>query len=141
MDEEIRVQLLLDYAKRLPPLPPEFEARREAGENRVPECMSPVHMWMSLGEAASGGDDGSFRLHIHVGEEAPTIKGFLSILVAAYDGADPRDVGSMPANLVERLGLTGVIRMNRMIGLDAIMGRIRRGAAELASHTATGEAR
>lgn len=126
VDDELRLELLLDYAKRLPALPPEYEARKAAGENRVPECMTPVFLWMDA-------DDGRLHIHVGVAEEAPTVQGILSILIAAYEGADPIEAQSMPEDLLDRLGLTNVIRMNRVLGLRAIMGRIKRRAGELAA--------
>ena len=131
VDDELRLELLLDYAKRLPALEPEYEARKAIGQNRVPECMTPVFLWMDA-------DDRGLHFHVDVADEAPTVQGILSILVNAYEGADPIDAQSMPEDLLERLGLTNVIRMNRVLGLRAIMGRIKRRAGELAGAGAPG---
>lgn len=131
VDEELRLELLLDYARRLPMLPPEYRARRAAGENRVPECMTPVYLWME----APGG---RLRILVDVAEEAPTVRGILSILVDAYDGLDPGEAGQMPDDLLDRLRLADVIRMNRAVGMRAIMGRIKRRARELAAAGANG---
>ena len=133
VDDDLRLELLLDYAKRLPALPPEYEARKAIGENRVPECMTPVHLWMDTGAGIGDGGEGGLRILVDVAEEAPTVKGILSILVAAYGGADPAEAEAIPDDLLERLHLTNVIRMNRALGLRAIVGRIRRRAGELAA--------
>lgn len=124
VDDELRLELLLDYAKRLPALPPEYEARKAAGENRVPECMTPVFLWMDA-------DDGVLHMHVDVAEEAPTVKGILSIVVEACEGRPPVEAANLPDDLLQRLHLTNVIRMNRALGLRAIVGRIRRRAGEL----------
>ncbi len=133
VDDELRVELLLDYSRKLPPLPARFHAERDAGENRVPECMTPVFMWIEA-------ENGAGHLYVDVAEEAPTVKGILSILIHAYDGAALRDLAQAPSDLVNRLGLSRILRMNRAIGVSAIIGRIKRQAAQLADQCTPGPA-
>jgi len=121
VDEQTRLQLLLDYSKRLPELPGELAAKANEDEGRVHECMSPVWLWVVP-------DNGRLRIHARVVEEAPTVRGMLGVLSAAYDGAPAEALRSIPMDLVSKLGLSGVIRMNRMVGLNAIIHRIRREA-------------
>jgi sulfur transfer protein SufE len=78
---------------------------------------------------------GAVRLRIAVAEEAPTVKGILSILVHAYDRTTPAQISRIPADLLSRLGLSSCIRMNRAVGLNAIIARIKREAAA-AGHAA-----
>ena len=119
-DRDLRVQLLLDYGRRLPPLPARFQPEREA--HRVHECMTPLFVWVEPGA------DGTVRLCIDVAEEAPTVRGIAGVLVAALDGA-PRDAYErLPEDLVAALALDDVIRMNRVVGIAGLVGRIRRGA-------------
>ena len=40
-DKQTRLELLLDYSKKLPDLPAEYQAARDAGLNRVPEVIVP----------------------------------------------------------------------------------------------------
>jgi cysteine desulfuration protein SufE len=122
VDPQTRLELLLDYSKRLPPLPERLAAERDAGEHRVHECMTPVFLWIER-------DNGALHIHADVAEEAPTVKGFVSILVAALEGASPDEAREIPSDLIEQLGLHDVIRMNRMVGLTAILARIRREAS------------
>ncbi|MDY7108901.1 MAG: SufE family protein [Planctomycetota bacterium] len=121
VDEELRLELLLDYSRRLPALPDRLRAQRDAGLNRVPECMTPVFLFVER----DGADSDHVRLFIDVADEAPTVRGMLGIIVAAYDGARAGEIGDLPADLVNRLGLGGAIRMNRLVGLSAILQRIR----------------
>lgn len=138
VDDETRLAVLLDYSERLPALPEELAARRDAGENRVPECMTPVFMWVVPDEDAGdgGGPGGSadpaVRLFVDVGEEAPTVRGILSVIVSAYDGERASTLAALPTDLLRRLGLLQHLRMNRAMGLDAIIGRFRRAGASLA---------
>lgn len=125
VEPETRLELLLDFAKRLPPLAPEYRAARDAGLHSVPECMTPVFLHVTT-------EDGLVHLHVAVAEEAPTVKGFVGILHRAFDGATPAVVAAAPNDLVHRLGLADVLRMNRSVGLSAILSRIKAGAAQAA---------
>jgi len=120
VDDELRIQLLLDYARKLPPVPARLEA--EAETHRVHECMTPLWLWVEKNE------DGTRRLYIKVAEEAPTIRGIAGILVAALDGKRRADFEAIPDDLIARLGLQDLLRMNRAVGIAALVGRIRRAA-------------
>ena len=84
VDEELRLAMLLDYAKKLPPLPAELAAARDREAHRVPECMTPVFLWVTPDDERPG----SVRLLLDVAEEAPTVKGMLSIS-RVYDRRTP----------------------------------------------------
>jgi cysteine desulfuration protein SufE len=120
-----RLELLLDYAEGLAPLPPELQAARDAGEHRVHECQTPVYLWVF-------NDQGHVRIHCEVAPEAPTIKGFVSILIEAFSGASPREVLATTPNVIQRLGLAEALGMVRMRGLSAILNRIRQEVAKAA---------
>lgn len=124
LDPELRPEVLLDYANKLPALPPELTETADRDDARVPECQTPVWLWVIP-------DGGCVRLHARVAEEAPTVKGLLSILVHGYSGANREEVANVPNDLVQRLGLSGLIRMNRMVGLSAMIQRVRREADQL----------
>jgi cysteine desulfuration protein SufE len=123
VDPEMRLELLLDFARRLPPLDREYHAARDAGLHGVPECMTPVFLHVTK-------ESGTIRLHAAVGEEAPTVKGFVGILHQAFDRAPAAAVAAAPADLVHRLGLAEVLRMNRTVGLSAIVSRVKAAAAK-----------
>jgi cysteine desulfuration protein SufE len=127
VDQDLRLAMLLDYAKKLPPLPPDLRALRDQGFNRVPECMTPVYLWLRRSDA------GTLDMHIDVAEEAPTVKGFLSIIHAACAGQPPSVAAAVPLDLIARLGLDTAIRMQRAAGIHAIIARIRREAGALAA--------
>jgi cysteine desulfuration protein SufE len=123
VDREMRMQLLLDYARKLPPLPRRLHAERERDDARVHECTTPLWLWIEPGA------DDTLRLFIDVAEEAPTIRGIAGILVEALDGAPRAAYAELPTDLVAALGLEDVLRMNRRVGVAALAARIRRGAA------------
>jgi cysteine desulfuration protein SufE len=128
VDEDLRLSMLLDFAKKLPALPPALEAEKHLDTRRVHECMTPVHLWV-LPDAENSK---RVRLHVAVAEEAPTVKGILSIIVHAYDRTTPAHIATIPSDLLSRLGLESCIRMNRAVGINAIIARIKREAAAAA---------
>jgi cysteine desulfuration protein SufE len=113
-----RLELLLDFAENMPPLPPEYEAQRLAGEHRVHECQTPVFLWTDV-------RDGRVQLHAWVAPEAPTVKGFVGVLREAFHDAAPDGVLAVEPNLLQRLGLVEALGMQRMRGLHAILFYIR----------------
>lgn len=123
-DKQTRLELLLDYSKRLPELPDRYHAAREQGLNRVPECQSPVFLFLEVGE-------GGVVLHADAPREAPTVRGFVSLLARGLEGAAPADVAALPPDLLDQLGLSEALGMTRMHGLTAMIGRLRRMAGAL----------
>lgn len=125
-DKQTRLELLLDYSKRLPELPARYHAAREQGLNRVPECQSPVFLFLEAGE-------GGVVLHADAPREAPTVRGFVSLLARGIEGAAPAEVAALPTDLLDQLGLSEALGMTRMHGLTAMIGRLRRMAGALPS--------
>jgi cysteine desulfuration protein SufE len=123
-DTQTRLELLLDYSNKLPELPERFRAARDQGLNRVPECQSPVFLFLELHE-------GGILLHADAPREAPTVRGFVSLLGRSIKGASPAEVAALPADLLDQLGLTEALGMTRMHGLTAMVGRIKRMAGEM----------
>lgn len=123
-DKQTRLELLLDYSKKLAPLPERYHAARDEGLNRVPECQSPV--WLFL-EPENGG----VILHADAPREAPTVRGFVSLLARGVHGASPKDVAQLPSDLLDQLGLSEALGMTRMHGLTAMIGRLKRMAERL----------
>ncbi|WP_337174311.1 SufE family protein [Paludisphaera sp.] len=120
-DRQERIDLLLDFAASLPPLPPELEARKDA-EHRVAECQSPVYLFVEV-------IDGRVALHADAPMESPTVRGFVSLLLEGLSGASPADVMKIPGDLVDRCGLTEVLGMLRVGGLTGVLRRIQRDVA------------
>ena len=121
-----RLELLLEFSEKLAPLPSEYQAQRDAGLNRVHECQTPVFLWVTT-------DNDQVRIHAHVAPEAPTVKGFVSVLVDLFSGARPEEVLAVDPNLVHRFGLAESLGMVRMRGLQAIAHHIRKKIAQAAA--------
>jgi cysteine desulfuration protein SufE len=123
-DRQERIDILLDFAGSLPPLPPELEARKDA-DHRVAECQSPVYLFVEVIE-------GRTVLHADVPVESPTVRGFVALLLEGLHGASPDEVMTLPADLVDRCGLTEVLGMLRVGGLTGVLRRIKRDVARAA---------
>lgn len=113
-----RLELLLEFAEKLAPLPPRYEAERDAGLNRVQECQTPVFLWVDAHQ-------GQARIHAYVAPEAPTVQGFVSILIDIFSGASPEEVAATDSSLVHRFGLAEALGMVRLRGMQAIAHHIR----------------
>jgi cysteine desulfuration protein SufE len=124
-----RLELLLEFAEGLPPLPARLQAEAERAEHRVHECQTAVFLWVEV-------IDGRVQIQAEVAPEAPTVKGFVGILADAFSGATPEEVLTAPADLLQRLGLVESLGMVRMRGLQAIFTRIRREVVIAAAATA-----
>ena len=124
-DRQTRLETLLDYSKKLPPLPQRYEAEKELGHNRVDECQTPVYLWVEV-------DQGRVHIHADVPREAPTVRGFVSLLAKTLEGETADSVAQLPLDLLDRLGLSETLGMTRTQGLTAILHRIKKSVASAA---------
>ena len=122
-DRGTRLEALLDLSRKLPPLPPSLQAPRHYEEHRVPECQTPVYLWVELA-------DGKVHLHADVPRESPTVRGFVALLVLALEEATPEEVAALPDDLLHTLKLDDALGMTRSHGLTAIVRRIKRAVLE-----------
>jgi len=129
-DRNTRLETLLDYSRKLPPLPPEYEALKAEGKNLVPECQTPVYLWIGV-------EHGTVRLHADVPRESPTVRGFVALLLKTLDGLSPAEVAAVPGDLLDQMQLTETLGMMRTQGLTSILGRIKRSVANPALQDAT----
>ncbi|PSR02493.1 MAG: Fe-S metabolism protein SufE [Bacteroidetes bacterium QS_8_68_28] len=121
MEPDMRLELLLEYTDKLPPLPERYAEMRDAGMAMVHECQSPVFLMPEIEQNGAQ----TVRVHADVPESAPTARAFTAILHEAFDGATPADVRAAPDDLLDRLGLSGLLGMQRTQGLAAIYRRLR----------------
>lgn len=123
-DRAEKLELMLDYADRLPPLPERL--RERAGMQQVHECMSPVFLH---GELEGEG----MVFHFDVPEEAPTTRGYASILAHGLRGLSPREILSVPADFFQEMGLHQILSPQRLNGISAILAYMKRQALQLLS--------
>jgi cysteine desulfuration protein SufE len=125
-DRQTRLETLLDYSKKLAPLPERYQLAKQEGENRVHECQTPVYLWVDV-------QDGRVHIHADVPRESPTVRGFISLLARALDNETPETVARLPDDLLDQLGLSETLGMTRTQGLTAILSRIKRSVAAAAA--------
>jgi cysteine desulfuration protein SufE len=121
-DRQTRLETLLDYSRKLAPLPERYEAEKQQGHNRVHECQTPVYLWVEV-------DQGRVHIHADVPRESPTVRGFISLLARTLDNQPPEAVAQLPDDLLDQLGLSETLGMTRTQGLTAILHRIKRSVA------------
>jgi cysteine desulfuration protein SufE len=112
-----KLQLLLEFANELPPIPADLE---EAAMEPVPECQSPLFLHV---DAA---DRGKVRLYFSAPAEAPTTRGFAAILATGLDGQPAEDILAVPDDFYSELGLAALISPLRLRGMSAMLARIKR---------------
>lgn len=116
-DKQERIELLIDFAKSLPPLPERLAAHKDA-THRVEECQSPVYLFVEI-------EGDTVAIHADAPIEAPTVRGFVAILVEGLSGARVADVLAVPNDLIDRLGLPEILGMLRVRGLNGVLHRVK----------------
>ncbi len=112
-----KLRLLLEFAEELPALPADLE---EAAMEPVPECQSPLFLHVDAG------DPEHVRLYFSAPAEAPTTRGFASILATGLDGQAKADILAVPDDFYTALGLAALISPLRLRGMSAMLARIKR---------------
>jgi cysteine desulfuration protein SufE len=118
-----RLQLLLEFADELPPLPARYAEHQDLLE-RVPECQSPLFL------AVEVDDDDTVHLFFDAPREAPTTRGFAGILHAGLDGLSADEILQTPGEFSSRLGLQDLVSPLRLRGMAAMLARIKRQVRE-----------
>ena len=115
-----RLQLLLELSQELPALPERY-ADAAATMEQVPECQSPLFLAVEVDEEA----DRTVHLFFSVPPEAPTTRGFASIMNTGLDGQPAAEVLAVPDDFYVALGLAQAVSPLRLRGMAAMLGRIK----------------
>ena len=118
-----RVQLLLELSQELPELPQRY-ANAAATMEQVPECQSPLFLAVEV-EPTELGADRRVHLYFSAPPEAPTTRGFASILRTGLDGEPAAEVLAVPDDFYTALGLGPVVSPLRLRGMSAMLARIK----------------
>ena len=86
----------------------------------MPECQSPLFL------AVEVADDGIVHLFFEAPPEAPTTRGFASILRTGLDGLTAPEILATPAEFTTALGLQDLVSPLRLRGMAAMLARIKR---------------
>ncbi len=122
-DPQERLALVVDRARRRPPLP---EAERNDA-NRVRGCVS-------LAWVAAEMRDG--RCFFRGDADSPLVRGLIVLLCDFYSDAAPADVAATEPELLPRLGLAKNLSPTRLNGLASVRAKIRDFAASHAAPAA-----
>lgn len=128
MNREEKMQALIQYSKKLEPLPERFKELDRSPFN-VPECQTRVDIFP---ETRNG------KLHFYAdlnARESPTIAAVLAIVFSAVNDQPPSTTIAIPGDfvstLMESIGLAA-----REPGLNAMINRLKRYAREAEKQTA-----
>lgn len=121
MEREEKMQALVQYSKKLEPLPPRFEAL-DRTDFTVPECQTRVDIFPEV-------RDGTIHFYADLNvRQSPTIAAFLAIIFSAVNDQPPAVMRAIPDDFVslvmENMGLGA-----REVGLNAIVARLKGYAA------------
>ncbi len=114
-----RLQLLLEYSRDLPELPEQYRDHPDLLE-RVEECQSPVFIFVEVDETQV------VHLWATAPPEAPTTRGFASILAHGLAGLTAEEVLAVPDDYPNTIGLTEAVSPLRIRGMTALLGRTKR---------------
>jgi cysteine desulfuration protein SufE len=111
-----KLELLLEYADRLPPTPERFQGHADMQE--IPECMTPVFVHGEL-------DDGRMRYYFDVPPESPSVRGYAALLAEGLAGLTPEAILAVPGDFYHVMGLQTVLSGQRLNGMRAILRFIK----------------
>ncbi len=112
-----KLALLLELSDELPDLPEGLEV---ADMEQVAECQTPLFVTVDASDPAA------VRLFFQAPPEAPTTRGFASILANGLDGESRDTVLAVPEDFYAALGLADVVSPLRLRGLSAMLARVKR---------------
>ena len=119
LEQNDRLQLLLEFSDELPELPERYSEHPDLLE-RVEECQAPVFIFVEVDAR------GIVNLFATAPREAPTTRGFASILVQGLAGLTTDEVLAVPDDFPQTLGLTQAVSPLRIRGMSALLGRAKR---------------
>ena len=128
MNREEKMQALVQYSRKLEPLPERFKDL-DRGAFNIPECQTRVDIFPEL-------RDGKLYFYADLNtRESPTIAAVLAIVFGAVNGQPPSTTIGIPSDfvstLMESIGLAA-----REPGLNAMITRLKRYAREAEKQTA-----
>lgn len=120
-----RLNLLLEFSENLPSLPAKYSDHPDLLE-RVEECQSPIYLFVEV-------EDSRVKLFFSAPPEAPTTRGFASILHELLNDEPANEVLAVDDDFADTLGLAEAVSPLRLRGMRAMLFRIKRQVREKAS--------
>lgn len=122
LPREEKMQALVQYSKKLEPVPERFK-ELDRSDFTVPECQTRVDIFPEYRDG---------KLHFYADLDArrsPTIAAFLAILFSAINDQPPSTTLAIPSDFV-RLVMDNIGLGAREVGLTAMLTRLKRHARE-----------
>ncbi len=113
-----RLDLLLEFSESLPEVPQNLVDHPDLLE-RVVECQSPVFLLVEVA-------DNLVTIHFTVPREAPTTRGFASILHTLLNGRSVEEVLTASDAIPDSLSLSAAVSPLRLRGMRGMLARIKR---------------
>lgn len=114
-----KLPMLLEYSKKVPPLPPHLEGNRDSME-QVHECQTPFFL------AEEIDDEGRVTMHFDAPQEAPTTRSFAGVIYEGLNGLTAEEILETPDDFYIRMGLSEVVSLLRQRGISAILWRLKK---------------
>ena len=127
LPEKDRLLLLLEFANELPDLPPRYADHPDLLE-QVVECQSPVFIFVEVD------DDQTVHVFATAPKEAPTTRGFASIIAQGLSGLTVEQALAVPDDFPNTIGLTAAVSPLRIRGMTALLARSKRQIREKSVH-------
>ncbi|WP_341954741.1 SufE family protein [Salinibacterium sp. TMP30] len=113
-----RLQLLLEFSNELPELPERYRDHPDLFE-RVEECQSPVFIFIEV-------ENDTVHMYATAPPEAPTTRGFASILAQGLSGLSTQEVLELSDDFPQSLGLAKAVSPLRLRGMTGMLARAKR---------------
>jgi cysteine desulfuration protein SufE len=121
---EEKMEMLVQYAESLPPLPEWLQGERDKMEP-VPECMTPVFLF------GKKDADGGIRFHFDIPPQSPTVQGLAAILLNGLNGLKLEEILAVPANFYTEMNLKDAISQQRLNGFQGLLAHMKQVAVRL----------
>lgn len=126
--EAERLELLFEFSEELPEVPSRYAGHEDQME-QVTECQTPLFLAVEFDDSTNP-DDPATTLIISAPAEAPTTRGFGSVIVQGLSGLPASQILGVPDDVPNRLGLNRALTPLRLRGMSALLGRIKRNITE-----------
>ena len=112
-----KLEYLLEFAESLPNLP-DWLAGKQGEMDEVHECMTPVFIYPEK-------KDGKLFYHFDIPPEAPTVRGFASVLQQGFGWTTAEQVLAIPNEFYLQMGLQEVLTGQRLNGISAMLAHMK----------------
>ncbi|MEZ4594677.1 MAG: SufE family protein [Chloroflexota bacterium] len=112
-----KLEYLLEFAEKLPPVPDHIDTS-DTNKDEVHECISPVFIFPEW-------QDGKIFYHFDIPEEAPTVRGFASLLQEGIGWTTPEAIEQIPLTFYLGMGLQQVLTGQRLNGVTAVLAHMK----------------